>query len=105
MITASDASATIGLDILDLNLYDSTATCLQTVFVTDSSGVSSFNCSQNNDYVIKRLFTSTGNTLTVTLKSEAAAVGNGKAWFRASGMTILLVGNLINIPSDFNEIA
>ncbi|XP_060572622.1 uncharacterized protein LOC132730663 [Ruditapes philippinarum] len=84
VITASDASATIGLDVIDLNLYDSTATCLQTVFVTDSSGVSSFNCSQNNDYVIKRLFTSTGNTLTVTLKSEAAAVGNGKAWFRAS---------------------
>ncbi|XP_053403571.1 uncharacterized protein LOC123555613 [Mercenaria mercenaria] len=91
VITASAASATIDLDILDLQLYDATATCLQTVFVTDSLTVTSYNCTENNDYTIKNFLTSSGSSLTVTLKSDASAVGNGKAWFRATvsngGMT------------------
>ena len=86
VITASVSSATIGLEIIDLQLYDSAATCLQTIYVTDSSGVTSYNCTDNNDYEITKLFRSTGNSLTVTLKSDVAAAGNGKAWFRAYGM-------------------
>lgn len=85
VITASAASATIDLDILDLQLYNQTSTCMQTVFITDNTGVASYNCTENNEYIVRNLLTTGGSSLTVTLKSEVAANGNGKALFRASG--------------------
>lgn len=85
IITASALSATIDLDILDLQLYDQTSTCMQTIFTTDNTDITSYNCTENNEYIVRNLLTSSGSSLTVTLKSEAAANGNGKALFRASG--------------------
>ncbi|XP_060068372.1 mucin-5AC-like [Ylistrum balloti] len=83
--TACDSQITVS--VLDLRLQsDSTGTCRQNLTIHDNSSVIVLDCSDNNLFIIRDIFTSQSNYLEMTFSNNLGAT-NGYFWIGFSSDT------------------
>uniref|UniRef100_A0A8W8P4K6 CUB domain-containing protein n=1 Tax=Magallana gigas TaxID=29159 RepID=A0A8W8P4K6_MAGGI len=95
---------TVELTAIDLQLKDA-KNCKQSVTVVDGSSISTFDCSYNNEFLPKEIYTSSGHFMKIFIENNLGTTG-GKFLFLVQGsdpkrkVTISCGESALTIPSQ-----